>query len=278
MKGDSDVARVDRNKKKEVLETLKENDKKTNIRLMIFVLAIIFVLIFLFNLLRPMLSASVKDGEVSDNIKTVEAIQTAEVKSVETAVKQMEASYEHDSSSGIRVKYRRKFADSIILGDSLTEGLVVYGWLPESVVYADIGGSISQGEAKFKKAAKTLPEHAFFAYGMNDMGNYAGDETAFVKQYSKLLKQFGKISPDTEINVCSITAPTAAAQKGNKSIRAYKRFNKAIKKMCKDEGYNFINVTDILETHKNLYEGDGIHAKPEYYPYWMKRVVSESGL
>ena len=118
------MARVDKNKKKEVLETLKENDKKTNIRLIIFVLAIIFVLIFLFNLLRPMLSASVKDGEVSDNIKTIDAIQTAEVKTVETAVKQIEASYEHDSSSGIRVKYRRKFADSIILGDSLTEGLV----------------------------------------------------------------------------------------------------------------------------------------------------------
>lgn len=267
-----------KNKAKAVAEIIMNNGKSNNIRIVVAVLVLIFVATFLFQLFRPSVKASVLDKDIDENIKTVEALQTVEIKTIEKAVKQIEDSYKHDKSSGIRIKYRRKFEGSVILGDSLTEGLVVYKWLPKSVVFSDIGGSISAGESQFKKAAKNLPKQAFFAYGMNDMGNYAGDADAFIKQYKKLLNKFSETSPDTKINICSITAPSKDAMKSNKSIRNYKKFNNALKQMCKDEGYNFINVTDILVEHPELYEGDGIHATPDYYPYWMKRVVSKSGL
>lgn len=278
MKADNKGKNSFKGNTKNVAGVVMKNGMGNNIRIIAACLILIFVVMFLFQLFRPSVKAAVSDSDIDENIRTVEALQVAEIKTIEKAVKQIEDSYKHDSASGIRIKYRRKFDGSVIMGDSLTEGLVVYGWLPKSIVFSDIGGSISMGESKFDKAAQTLPKQAFFAYGMNDMGNYAGDADAFIKQYKKLLNQFSETSPDTKLNVCSITAPTKAAMKGNKSIRNYKKFNKALKKMCKDEGYNFIDVTDILVENPDLYEGDGIHASPAYYPYWMKRVVSKSGL
>ena len=251
---------------------------KCAIRIVATGLVVLMALVFVFNLFRPNVRASVGDAEIDKNIEQVSSFQTAEVKTIEAAVKRIEKDASSGNKDGIRIVFRRRFADSVILGDSLTEGLIVYGWLPKSIVYSDIGGSIVYADDQFKKAAGTLPEEAFFAYGMNDMGNYAGDADAFIAKYKKLLKSFLKVSPETDINVCSITTPTKDAMKGNKTIRNYAKFNKALKAMCKSEGYNYIDVSDILPEHKNLYEGDGIHAKPEYYPYWMKRVCDSAGL
>lgn len=266
---------------KKLLEKLEKNPERTidhALRIGASAFVMFFVIVFAFNLFRPTVRAAASESDIESNISQVEEFQKVEVKTVEAAVKKIETARKSNSAAGLKVIFRRKFADSAILGDSLTEGLVVYGWLPESIVYSDIGGSIIYADSKFKKAASTLPEEAFFAYGMNDMGNYNGDADAFVEKYKKLLSSFLKKSPDTDINVCSITTPTKAAMKGNKSIRNYAKFNKALKKMCKEEGYNYIDVSDILPKHKKLYAGDGIHASAEYYPYWMKRVCDKAGL
>lgn len=263
-------------KKNNFIKEMIKSGKNTRLRSGVAVLGMVFVLVFAFNAVRPNIGAAISKDELDENRKTVENIQTAEVKTVEQAVKQIEKSFKYNGSAGIKVKYRRLFKNSVILGDSLTEGLVVYGWLPKTIVFSEVGGSIVYNEDLFKKAAKTRPEEAYIAYGMNDMGNFGGDEKAFVKKYIECIDTFLKASPDTSINICSITTPTEKAQEGNKSIRNYKKFNKALKKMCKDKGYNYIDVSDILPEHEELYAGDGIHAAPDYYPLWMKRVIARS--
>ncbi len=113
---------------------------------------------------------------------------------------------------------------------------------------------------------------------MNDMGNYSGDSTAFIKKYSSLIKAFRKKSPDSKILVCSISTPSQDAIKSNSSIGNYKKFNKALERMCNKEGYIFVNDTAILQDHPELYAGDGIHASPEYYPLWMDEMAKAAQL
>lgn len=253
-------------------------NKKNPIRTVIAVLLVVFAGFVLFNFIRPNLPAKADKSVMKTNIQTLDEMQTADVAAVEKKVRELDARDARKNAAGMRIVYRRMFSTSVILGDSLTEGLTVYGWLPNSVVFAKVGGSIVYGDDIFAKAAKTQPEYAFFAFGMNDMGNYSGNADNFIEKYSSLLKKFKKISPKTMIVVNSISTPTKAARKGNKSIRNYKKFNKAIKKMCKDEHYIFLNIADILPKNPDLYAGDGIHAAPDYYPLWMDRMVKAAGL
>lgn len=252
--------------------------KKNPIRTVTAVLLVVFAGFVLFNFLRPNLPAAVDKSVMEANIQTLDEMQTADVAEVEKQVRKLDARDAGRNAAGMRIIYRKLFSTSVVLGDSLTEGLSVYGWLPKSVVFAKVAGSIVYGDNLFNKAAKTKPQYAFFAYGMNDMGNYSGNSKNFIKKYSSLLKKFRKTSPKTTIVVNSISTPNKAARKGNKSIRNYKKFNKAIKKMCKKNHYIFVDITDILPHNKDLYAADGIHAASAYYPLWMDRMAKAAGL
>ena len=110
------------------------------------------------------------------------------------------------------------------------------------------------------------------------MINYRGDAEAFVKKYNSLLQATHKKSPSTEIYVCSITTPTKKAIKNKKSLGNYKKFNKAIQKMCEENGYTYVDTSQILPTHKSLYADDGIHAASAYYPLWMDKMIEVANL
>lgn len=238
----------------------------------------VFVVLVLFNAFRPYATATVDESILSDNLKIVAESQTADVTDVEKQVNKLNAASRRNNAENMISTYRKMFGTSVILGDSLTEGLTVYGWLTDATVFSKIGGSILYSDDIFAKAASIKPEFAFFAYGMNDMGNFNGNTHNYIKKYTKMLQKFKKKSPKTVIVVNSISTPTKEARKGNKSIRAYKKFNSAIKKMCKENNYLYIDIEDILPDNPDLYAGDGIHAAPDYYPIWMDRMVQTAGL
>lgn len=217
--------------------------------------------------------------ELKVNQQQVAAAQKGDVASVEKEISQMDARLKSgDSASGKRAWYMERFRNCVVVGDSLTEGLSVYQWLSKKQVFSSVGASLINDEKLFRKAAATYPKTAFFAFGMNDMGNYRGDAKAFIARYEKLLAMVHKKSSKTEIYVCSISTPTKGAIKRKKVLKNYKKFNKAIQEMCKKKGYTYVDGSDILPNHKSLYAGDGIHAASAYYPMWMDRMIEEADL
>ncbi len=253
--------------------------KENNIKSLIIVgAAMLFAIAVIFNCCKTYASAGLDEKEMKQNKATVKELQTAVVADVEAAVAALDKANEVDASASQRIRYQRMFSSSVILGDSVTEGLTVYNWLTEATVFAQVGGSVVYGEETFQKAASTYPKYAFFAFGMNDMGNYSGDAAGFIEKYNKLLQDFLKTSPKTRILVNSISTPTADAIKDNSSIAPYNEFNEAIKQMCKDNNYTYIDIADILPSNPELYAGDGIHADPSYYPIWMDRMIEAAGM
>ena len=113
---------------------------------------------------------------------------------------------------------------------------------------------------------------------MNDMITYRGKTKPFIKEYSKFLDSFHKRSPDTVIFINSISRPDNGAQKRQPSLKNWKKYNEALKKLCEEKGYNYIDNTYILNNNKKLYQPDGIHVMPAYYPIWMNDMIAEAGL
>lgn len=266
---------------KNKISNMTENARKPGNRLAAVISAIVILLflVFIFQLVRPNLNGRHSEKEMEGNISAAAALQKVSVVDVEHAVDQLDSAANGGSLSDDRkTRYQQLFRNCTVTGDSLTEGLSVYGWLSDEQVYSKIGASVLNSSDLFDKAAATEPKAAFFAFGMNDMGNYSGDSTAFIKKYSSLIKAFRKKSPDSKILVCSISTPSQDAIKSNSSIGNYKKFNKALERMCNKEGYIFVNDTAILQDHPELYAGDGIHASPEYYPLWMDEMAKAAQL
>lgn len=241
---------------------------------------LLFAVIFFYFLLRGNRPTDTGDEEIKSNLAFVNSIQ---VESVEQVEKQIEELNRRDRSSGsnlsdVHAWYMAKMSESVVIGDSLTEGLSVYGWLSEGQVFSEIGASVISSGEMFSKAAKLYPKHAFFAFGMNDMGNFSGKADDFIKEYGALIDSFRKESPKTQILVCSISMPNEDAISGNKSLGYYADFNKAIAAMCKQKKIKFLDSTYILKEHPELYAEDGIHVTSEYYPKWLDNMISEAGI
>lgn len=254
------------------------HDVRSNILLSVF--CAVFLVIFCFNLLRVDFDAAYSSDEIAADRKAVEEHDYSTVKKVESMIKNLEAKDTGNVSMKAKsnVYYLKKFRDSVILGDSITEGLTVYGYLPDDIVLCSIGASLEGSGPLFKKAAKLVPDNAFFTFGMNDMIKYRGKTKPFIKQYSKLLDKFQKKSPDTEIYINSISCPDKDAQKSQPSLKNWSKYNKALEELCEEKGYNFIDNTYILKKNPKFYQPDGIHVVPSYYPIWMNDMIAEADL
>ncbi|MBQ3281112.1 MAG: hypothetical protein IJH41_01775 [Eubacterium sp.] len=244
------------------------------------VIIAVFFVIFCFNLISIDFDAAYSEQKIKAGRKAVEEHDWSDVKTVESIIKTLEAREVKTVSTKAKsnVYYLKKFRDSVILGDSITEGLTVYGFLPDDIVLCSIGASLDGSGPLFRKAAKLVPENAFFTFGMNDMIKYRGKTGPFIRQYSKLLAGFQKKSPDTVIYINSISRPSKDAQKNQPSLKNWKKFNKALQELCDEKDYIYLDNTYILEEHKNLYQPDGIHVMPAYYPVWMNNMIRQAGL
>ena len=249
-------------------------------RIVAAAVSVALAIVFCFNMFSFNFDAAYSDRTVSENRKAVMEYDFSTVKKVEKKIKILEAN--DGGSFNVKTQsnayYLRKFRNSVILGDSITEGLNVYGFLPDDIVLCSIGASLAGSDALFRKAAKLLPENAFFTFGMNDLITYRGKVKPFIKEYSKLIDKFSKKSPDTVIYINSISVPSSDAQKNQPSLKHYKEYNAALEKLCDEKGYTFIDNTYILKRSPSLYAPDGIHVSPSYYPLWMNDMITEAEL
>lgn len=256
---------------------------KGNRKYLVFVVVLlILVSVFFINFCRGNSSSGDSDRKIKQNLATISTFDYSTVSTIEKELKNLEAS-EAKGTFDVTKKltndqYKQVFGNSVILGDSITEGLLAYNYLDESQVFCKIGASVINGDELFSQAAKTYPGFAFFAFGTNDMGNYNGNADNFIKKYRELITEFKKVSPDTIICINAISPPADNALAKNEILNNYKKFNSRIKKMCQDMKLVYIDNSYIIEDHTDFYAGDGIHVKSDYYPYWLNNMILKAGL
>ena len=259
---------------------------RINIRAaIVLAFAVILAAIFLVDLARHNHDAAVKDEEIAENIQTISAFNFGSVVDVDALLTEIDneraalaaqlAAIEADEAEN-GPNYRRIFSGCAILGDSITEGLSVYGFLGEDIVFSGIGAGISSD--RFLSVASIYPKCAFFSYGMNDMGNYGGDAQAFIADYEQCIKDFMAATPDTRVFINSISLPDDYAIANQPVLGNYRAFNSEIEAMCSRLGITYIDTTYILRNDPDLYAGDGIHVSSTYYPIWMNLMREKAGL
>lgn len=167
---------------------------------------------------------------------------------------------------------RNSAKDIVIIGDSITEGFIAYGPLNEETVYSKIGASLLNSEELFKSAAMKQPQKAFFAFEMNDMGNFSGNSQAYYEKYLAQIRLFKKISPSTAIYLIKIVPPTHEAISNNEILNNFSSFNDEIDKIVETEKLSLIEVSPLIKNYPSIHEGDGIHLKPIFYPLLLDQM------
>ena len=218
------------------------------------------------------------DSVCKENVARLQALENSDISQTEEqlqALKQTTGiSSGSDASDGSGstllsdVEIRQVFAGNVIIGDSITESIVEYGYLDTDVVVSKRGLNVGAADDQISTAIALNPSHVFMAFGSNDLEIYGSASSEFIDASRTQNKKIQTSIPITD---------EAIAQ--TPDLGYYPDYNEGLIKLCQEMGCTFIdNSTIVTDSSENLYEPDGEHVIQDYYPKWLTNMAQIAGL
>ncbi len=186
------------------------------------------------------------------------------------------------------------FANSLFIGDSVSQGWVVYdnpikeistfcaykGSGPDGVVNnaqmpLPDGTRVAMQDDIAQKLAEKQPEHIYILFGANSLKTLSVEN--FVIYYSKMLDWLKTVCrPDAQIYIQSMTPVTAAYEASDARYSKANLYavNNALAQMAYERGLYFVDLTEVLTgddgyTIPEYSAPDGIHLQGAGYRAWL---------
>jgi hypothetical protein len=249
---------------------MRLNERGKNTILIIIALSVVLTIVGTL-LFRNDHTAEIKKGRAylsslaKQNVSTIESKVKAQdnKQAVQEMNKDLLAAYKDNS------KVWPLFKDYVILGDS--RAVDFNEFLSARYVLAEKNKTINDINTKLTKVKALSPSRIIIAYGLNDVSipRWKNVNT-YIKDFEVILKKVHKACPNATIYINSILPVVKYPEEVYRHLGTY---NTAIAKMCRKDGYVYINNTYVANSHKDLYEEDGQHLKESFYKYWGYNIM-----
>lgn len=171
-----------------------------------------------------------------------------------------------DSADATQTAPASLFQSSVFLGDSITEGLSYHDVLDEEHVLAGAGKTAEFAMEDIDELTRKNPEHVFIQLGSDDILWPTDNPQEYsLKAYAGLIEAIKNKLPQADITVLSVTPVTEEALSKEPRYQNISDYNDGLKEMAAKEQIGFVDLTQVVENHPELYDTDGIHFKPEFY-------------
>lgn len=237
-------------------------------------LLVIGIIVLAVRIMHPRVDSS--EGE-----KRLKELAKVNVQEVDARIQELEKKERQSSEDWQNRSYNEKFANCLILGDSITQGLTVYEYLDQAHVNAQKGvGVVSPEESGLSgilpQVVSASPQKLFIALGMNDTIAARADGDVFRDAYKAVLDELKEALPNTQIYVNSILPVSQAAVQSDERFACVPQFNEKLKELCESEKVGFIDNTELVK--EEYYESDGRHMSNDYYPEWLDHMAEVADL
>lgn len=177
------------------------------------------------------------------------------------------------------------FDNAVFVGDSITDGVSLYGVMKNAAVLAGTGINLDtiytsavikdmQTGARssiMDSLAQAQYERVYVLLGGNEV-RYIEKE-AFIKRYGKVLDDIRELQPDAVIYVQSIT-PVAVGNHYDMDNGRITEYNEALQTICAEKQVYYLDVAKTLEAEDGTLQAefaamDGMHFEPAGYRQWF---------
>lgn len=166
------------------------------------------------------------------------------------------------------------FVNTAILGDSRVEGFKFFSFLDSQYVFSNGGDTIRNIKDWESELVKLNPKHIVLSYGINDVGiGYWSSGEEYAQEFKQILDGLQKVLPESKFYVSSILEAIDPAFDRSPIWREIPTYNEALKKMLEGTEYTYIDNSEIIKKHINLYDADGVHFHYEFYQYWASNIL-----
>ena len=187
-----------------------------------------------------------------------------------------------DSTTTPPVTYDQSYFErDLFIGDSISTGYSLYGFLPVSNVFAVVGMNPEsaltidiEGETLVSRIGRMQPRNTYVMLGTNGLAYMGNDYMA--NAMLNLIAEIEIASPTTNIVLMTIPPVTKAHDaEGSETMALVNDYNDKIKAIAKEGGYTLIDVCALLQDSEGYFsdayaEQDGLHFLGTAY----KRVLS----
>lgn len=241
-------------------------------------------------------SVSISEPEPSDDSSTPETSSdvssesdgvSAEEQSSEMAGEITYREYDYSSpvpaGSAVDNSY---FDDAVFIGDSRTQGFIIYNGLSNATAYMDKGLKVDTAFTKADievngvkmsamdaLAQNTAFHKVYVMLGVNELGWAYSD--IFIEKYGKLVDKIKEINPNAEIYLQSLLP---VSQEKSNSDAVYNmdkinEYNSLIQKMAEEKKVYYLNVAEAVADSSGYLPAeastDGVHLNKEYCAKWL---------
>ena len=219
--------------------------------------------------------------DITEGTKKLEELEKADLKAAENKIEELEKAERAADEERKSRPVNERFANSLVLGDSITQGLYEFGVMDQSLVIAEKGAEVTRAEDTgtldmIRKAEEAKPQNLFLTFGMNDVEAARGDAAVFAEGYGKVLDEIKAAMPDTKVYVNCVLPASRTAVDNNEWYGNIPEYNKKLKEICEEKDVIFIDNTGLVK--EEYYADDGIHQAPDYYPGWVENMAEAADL
>ncbi len=116
----------------------------------------------------------------------------------------------------------------------------------------------STGRYTMPQAVAILqPERVIITFGTNNLYGTSTDAAAFIQRYEKQIQAVEKAYPSVDIIIAAIPPVAKVRDYTNISMTQVDAYNKAIVKMCEENGWKFLNTAEALKDEKTGFAKEG---------------------
>lgn len=162
------------------------------------------------------------------------------------------------------------YADDLFIGDSISTGLLNYGYLNANQVFAAIGlnpdSALTEeidGKTAAAKAEALKPKRIYIMLGSNGLA-YMGN-TYMIEKMRTLIEALRTASPDSYLYLLSIPPVTKEHEnEGQETMAMITGYNKLLKDLADEIGVVYLDLCAELENSAGYFsdayaEADGMH-------------------
>lgn len=220
---------------------------------------------------------SVREKEkIQKGLTYLESLENKDIVEINAKVKKVKKEQNQEYVSENEDEVWSGFEDAMIIGDSRAVGFSYYGFLAEEQVYAEKGALITSIKEYIPQIKAYNPGQVYICFGLNDLqsGQWSEPED-YSKQCAEIIELLNNEIPQCEVYLNSILPTSEEKMESDPVYSSITKYNDSMKQMCEEKGYNFVDNTEMAQSHLDLYEIDGLHLESDFYKYWAMNMLLE---
>jgi lysophospholipase L1-like esterase len=257
--------------------TRKREDRDVVLRISVFLMLLMLMigsLVVTAGMMNPR-------EDPTEGLKRLKEMEGLDVKAIDGQIQVLEEEERAADEAWANRAIGEKFANSFVIGDSITQGLYEHGVLEKARVTAEGNSGVcdteeTRIEGHIEKAVETAPQVLFLSYGINDIVASTGHVSVFTDAYRDVLDRLKEELPDTKICVNSILPVQQSVIDKNPLYGNISKYNQELEELCGELDVLFIDNGSLVEDE--YYTEDGIHMGSGYYEKWADHMAEEAEL